>query len=800
MAAAKLVPMYDPTEDRVVQVPAGDVKTSQEQGLSIETADTAAQRAYQDTAGPGEALKATGEGLASGATLGLSDVALSSLLGNDYREGRRHREEAFGGLEHAGQIAGNVLPILLSGGEGALAEGASFLPTSLAARASGATEGLVARGLVALGGEGTKSLLRQAAEGALRVGAGGAVEGGLAGAGQALSEAALSDQFGGADELAERAWAGAKSGAMFGLVGGAALGGLTGAAVGASRGLARRFAESGDELAESANERAVKALDPRGVEVRKLGTDAKIQQVGEDLRTYQLRDGTPVLDWTDNAESIAPKVRAARQEVGEELGQLRQQVAQADPSSDMGDAARQYLTRVDNEVVNPLVNSPSPTIRRQGQRVSRELETLRDRLEPVAEGAAPQAPVTFNDLLEQQQALKTVAYPKKPPGGGLTQTPTWAEHVAKAERILEDEMQGHIEQTLAKIDPDQVSRYADLRRLSESFIKADTILQKSVKSNLGNRAVSLTDYLTGLSAGGALLAGGNPLGIAAGVAATAAHKVVRERGSAFLATLYTRAKSVDREIGSGLSGFFAHARERLTGARIGLLGATSGQVSGIDTRRVLRAQAGESDADAYDRVVAKATQIVNGAAVGPYMVDDAAPRVGNEMRAIQVRAAQHLLANAPVPPRRSNNPNLGELSGDMKPDPVALYDFTRRVRAIDEPATLVHDLKDGTISMAAVDAVRSVYPKLYAGMQARVLEHLGNTPELLAYEERIRLGILFELPTDPTLRPENLALMQSFYSEQVQNPKPTPMPGGRSQRARSLESTAQQLESGDLPQ
>lgn len=790
MAARKSVQMYDPTTDKTVAVAADQIEAAEADGLELETEDSAKRRAFARDAGIGEMLTAAGEGALSGATLGGSDVALSALLGDEYREGRNLRKDTFGGIETASEIAGGVIPILLSGGAGGAAKGAGLLargarltPTALAARAAAGAEQLTGRGLARLGLEG-ESILARAASGGVRLGAGGLVEGGLAGGGFALGEAALADELGSFDKAAEMAWAGAKHGAMFGLFGGAAMGATAGAAAAGGRRLLQRFQRNGDALADSANERALKALDPRGTEVRKLRSEAKVQQIGEDLRNYTLRDGTPLLDWVDNVESLAPKLARARAEVGEELGALRAKVAEETVAAD----AAGWLRKIDDDVISPLKTSSSPTERRMAKKLESELADMRTRVSGQANDT-----VTYADLLRQQATIKRVAYPKRAPGQGLpTQPAPWMQELQKVERTLEGTLEEHVETTLAKVAPDDVGKYKDLRRLSESFIKADTIAKKSVGANLGNRAVSLTDYMTGLTAGSALFDGG--MSAVGGLGVAFAHKFARERGSALLATLYTRSKSVNRKIDQSFTGFFTRARE----LREATAGAFIGQPVQYDMGQVLKARANESHEDAYDRMIARATAISNGSAVGPFVIDDEAPNTGHAMRLVQQRAAAHLVKHAPAPPRTSANPNLGALSADMRPDPVKLYEFSRRVRAIEDPTTLLDDLKSGTISVAAVEAVKEVYPHLYADMQGRAVEWLGNMPELMTYESRVRIGLLFELPTDPTLRPEFATAMQALYQQPTPPPRTIP-PGSPGRKSEQIQSMSEELETGEVP-
>jgi len=289
---------------------------------------------------------------------------------------------------------------------------------------------------------------------------------------------------------------------------------------------------------------------------------------------------------------------------------------------------------------------------------------------------------------------------------------------------------------------------------------------------------------------------GAAVGAAANIGLSFLHKEARERGSALLATLYTRSRNADATMNRQFGAFFRKARDAVkTGALAGG-GVATGEAVGFDVRRALRAQRDERPEEAYDRVVARASDIASGRAVGPYVLDDHAPRTAQAMRQLQVRAATHLVSNAPVPPRRTTNPNLGALTADARPDPLQLYEFSRRVAAIQNPMSILDDLHNGSLSVAATEAVREVYPQLYAEMQARVLDGLANSQELLPYEHRIRLGLLFDLPTDPTLRPEYLALAQGAYAEsnaQPVNASALP-PSNTSQRAKRLSSLAQDLE------
>jgi hypothetical protein len=428
------------------------------------------------------------------------------------------------------------------------------------------------------------------------------------------------------------------TGALTGAALSAAIGGGATAAVkgaGKSWQLAKEAFEGADGE-RFANERALKAFGPRGADIRKLRTEEKVQQLGRDARTYKLADGRRLIEKFDSAEDLAPKVAQAVEETGSELQALRKRVIDSGTPID----ARAFLRRADDEVINPLLASSSPTIRAKGQRAAAELADLRARVQDLddsvartipeselarrvesaemdvlrardvasrdtfrevemarsrlldarerlgsardavdratvqaevkeaekAFGAARKAavephpavveaerklseahaaaanpvkqapPITYADLLEQQRALRDVAFPDKGPAQGITLTPEHAKEAAQLNGILENMLEQHVDDVLKAAEPQLAGRYKEVRRMTESFIKLRALNQKAIANNLGNRAVSLTDYMTALT--GANLAGG-PAGFVGGLAIAGAHKFARERGSSFLANLYT---------------------------------------------------------------------------------------------------------------------------------------------------------------------------------------------------------------------------------------------------------------------
>lgn len=169
-------------------------------------------------------------GAARGLTFGISDQLLTKTDLVDPETLRKFREYS-PTASIGGEIVGAIAPILLSGGAGAVAKGASLAPTALLARGTLATEQAVAGGLTrgiraltsaaeggsklastAIGKGLSKKLVQEAMQQAPKV-ASQAMEGAIYGAGMAVTEDALGERELNAESLLSSMGTGALFGA-----------------------------------------------------------------------------------------------------------------------------------------------------------------------------------------------------------------------------------------------------------------------------------------------------------------------------------------------------------------------------------------------------------------------------------------------------------------------------------------------------------------------------------------------------------------------------------------------------------
>ena len=137
------------------------------------------------------------------------------------------------------------------------------------------------------------------------------------------------------------------------------------------------------------------------------------------------------------------------------------------------------------------------------------------------------------------------------------------------------------------------------------------------------------------------------------------------------------------------------------------------------------------------------------------------PAIQAQMGAQVVAAIDFLKSKAPQSPTAHYNifPNQSQY---VIPDSTR-QKFERYVDAINNPAGVLKLLADGKVTLEHVEALRAVYPNLYAESQRAVIEMLGQKPNL-TYRQKVQLGLFMQAPTMPAYDPTIFASIQSQYA------------------------------------
>jgi hypothetical protein len=186
-------------------------------------------------------------------------------------------------------------------------------------------------------------------------------------------------------------------------------------------------------------------------------------------------------------------------------------------------------------------------------------------------------------------------------------------------------------------------------------------------------------------------------------------------------------------------------------------------------QELFRARAAEvmraaNDPDGARQEIARRTGIIH-------------PEVRKAVEDAALRKLQFLADKMPKDPR----PAVLFGQREWQPDRAMIERWARYVRAADDPAAVLEDLADDRVTPEAAETLRVVYPSVYGELQRRLIERAPELQEGMTYQRRMQLGLLFQVPTDPSLTPEALTYLQSGVAAnepqaQQQQPQGPPAP------------------------
>jgi len=160
----------------------------------------------------------------------------------------------------------------------------------------------------------------------------------------------------------------------------------------------------------------------------------------------------------------------------------------------------------------------------------------------------------------------------------------------------------------------------------------------------------------------------------------------------------------------------------------------------------------------------------------PY--DDHAPMLANDLRLATTNALSFLAQKAP----RRTQPALG--LDPLDPPAADVRKFERYVNAVNAPLSILDDAMRGDLTAEAVEAVRTVYPQVFAMMQAQIAERMGNAKNI-PYKRRMQISTLLGQDMTGTMNPRMGMMAQSVYGN-AQQPPPQSKQQMPVSRAKSL--------------
>ncbi len=750
-------------EGRVVAVPAEQVQAHLDVGFRPESGAGAAQRVVGDVREEryGGALgkgAATLLGIARTATVGGTDV-IANLTGD--ADAVAAYREVNPGASLVGEIAGAFVPV-----------GAGAAAGRLGAR-------------IAKTGEGAGAVTR-----AVRAGAGYGAEGAIMGAGQGVSELALSD-----DPLSiERVASVMSSNVLFGGATGGAVG-MGGSAVGSvlrkAKGALDDFASKTGSVSDDLADLDVKQLrTAREAEVDSL-VAAQTQQKAalvDDLGAYRntVKDANPWLVVTEGEASslLTQSSKQLRNAMNDPVGLGKNPASVLKALRVQENALTKALGETD-EITKRLTSQNKKLAKELGE----ELATLPDNLDEV--------------VLTGKHARRYGA---------------WADvKVPKAGEVRINRQKAT--EFLDALDGGAVagSEAAALNRLPE-VLDANRALQQRIEAATVSKADLVSDRLKQIDDAKDALSAGGKKGMGEQMAGGAAYSTAASLTSAvpiigpFLAP-FAGAKAA-QIVGDGLGKAAKQQAQRMADG-IGKFLSVGGKVAPaapVLATKVLSAvafgtekPAGKSLPALYKARSAEVRAQVTMTPTGPQMSPAARQKMAAQLA--PVRAANPLIADrietqaaarlAFIASKLPKRPEVGGLPmgpDRWQPSELEMRTWARYVAAAEDPGGVMDRLAAGRVTPEDAETMRTLYPEMLAELTQNLLEQLPTLKKTLPYERRLALSILTGVPVDPAMNPRILRVLQASFAAEpgTEGGTQAPMPQAQFGSVKNQEATPSQ--------
>ncbi len=98
------------------------------------------------------------------------------------------------------------------------------------------------------------------------------------------------------------------------------------------------------------------------------------------------------------------------------------------------------------------------------------------------------------------------------------------------------------------------------------------------------------------------------------------------------------------------------------------------------------------------------------------------------------------------------------------PSDFELARFERYVDAAENPQQVLENITKGDVSPEEIETLKTLYPGVFNKLQNRVINDIIDNGANMSYQQRITIGTLFNVPSDPTLTPQFIQAMQATYA------------------------------------
>lgn len=146
---------------------------------------------------------------------------------------------------------------------------------------------------------------------------------------------------------------------------------------------------------------------------------------------------------------------------------------------------------------------------------------------------------------------------------------------------------------------------------------------------------------------------------------------------------------------------------------------------------------------------------------------EAAPKITGSMHQAVSTAIGFLSSKIP------RDPNLKMLSQKYEPSKAEIDLFNRYYTVVEDPLSIMNQVKYGTLTKQSMEALTTVYPKLYDELKANILDHLtthiAKEKAPLPYQLKLSLGMFLGEDLDNSTSAQSILSSQMALQQAPQN-------------------------------
>ena len=732
------------TEDPSTSALASQSSLSEEEIQSL-VKEAELERKYGDSD-----LRTFGESALSAATFGASDQAIAKFGGEEAQQALRERRQRNALAATAGTVAGVVVPTLASGGTSLAAKGVSA-GVKTASTAGKVVEGVTAKQLAKILQEtGKKKLAKDVILKSIPKTAGSAVEGAAYGVGQLISEEALGTADFNAENLVSHVGMGA-------LIGGAA-----GGILGSVEALVPVIKNS--KIVDVASKKINTNIDKSFAGAKLSGmTTSSIEKLKATPWGTSVYNNIPKfykdnikLKALDSTEAILKKTSTQLDDIGNQIGKAAEEV------DDILRATNPQLLPTRQKVAanvqksleelrDSFKNNPDLNAKKSLKKINKRIKSWDEWLY-----STDNVPITATELRLLKTDLQKVAKWNK----SIDQIPLDGKLDRKVAEAIKNEFLS-LADSVSTVDN---ALGAKLRQLNLDYATALTISEnitskvakEASKDILGLKDILIADVATQLPGAGML-----------GAAALVGKKFIESdfrRKVTLLADVEKFNKLADSKIARGVKGFFTGPKKAAIPLSTKVLLESNLILPKEDGKKPKKPEnkkeAFKQIKDSLISIQENPDKLVKHLETNALISTEAAPMTGGLVNSTVTAGISFLASKLP----RNASSSIGMFPREYEPSSIELAKFERYVAAVENPMSVIEDLESGTITREGVEALRTVYPNMYARIQSQVMEQIQQHPNM-AYAKKIQLGILLDVPSDVSLNPENITALQQMFAD-----------------------------------